>query len=124
MSDFDDSVLTGAFAEFRNESTQYVRPAGVAAAYDTVRARRRTRAIVTAALSALLVLGPAAAYAAIGHDSQRPPPSDVADDPTPATEPTTPPTTSPSASPLATTPPAVPDGRISRAELGRATLKI
>ncbi|GAA3736818.1 hypothetical protein GCM10022225_19440 [Plantactinospora mayteni] len=125
MSDFDDKLLTGAFAEFRNEAMPRVKPVGVAAAYATVRGRRRTRTITTVVLAVLFVVGPVTAYAAVGHDSQRPPPSEVADTPTPQPEPTTPPATMPSsATATATTPPAAPDGRISQAELGRTTLEI
>ncbi|MFC6015481.1 hypothetical protein ACFP2T_04615 [Plantactinospora solaniradicis] len=71
--DSDDERLTSAFARFRNSATPLVRPAGVAAAHATVRGRTRVRAITTSALAVLLVVGPVAAYAAVGTEPGRAP---------------------------------------------------
>ncbi len=117
MADFDDDLLTGAFAEFSDEVSRYVRPAGTAAAHQAVRHRRRVRTAVVGAVAALLIAGPAAAFAAVGVDRHGPP-QHVTTSPS-ATSPSPEPT--PSAS---TGEPPAPDGRISADVLRSATLDI
>ncbi|MGC9671484.1 hypothetical protein ACNTMW_33695 [Planosporangium sp. 12N6] len=124
MADIDDDVLiTGAFASFRNEATPHVKPAGVAAAQETVRHRRRVRTIAATTLAALVVAGPAVAYAAINADPHGPP-SQVATSQSPTPEPSTSAAPAPSASAGPSSPPAAPDGRISEQELKHATLDL
>jgi hypothetical protein len=100
----------------------YVRPPGVAEAYETVRRRRRNRLVAAGVLGAALVLGPAAGLAlANGPDARTP----TADHPTPPpTTPTPSPTPTAPASPSAGPTGAPPDGRISLAQLTAAPLEI
>ncbi len=98
----------------------YVRPPGVAAAYETVRRRRRNRLVATGVLAAALVLGPAAGLALANGPDGRP---RIADQPTPSPTASSPAPTasaSPSAGPTGTPP----DGRISLAQLTAAPLDI
>jgi hypothetical protein len=123
MADFDERLVAGVFADFREEVATYVKPAGIAAARETVHHRHRVRMIAATALAALVVAAPVVAYAASSGHSHGPPavtggtPSATSsrgvDQASPA----------PSA-PSTGTAPAPPDGRISKAELGNATLDI
>ncbi|GAA2686759.1 DUF6636 domain-containing protein [Actinoplanes palleronii] len=104
MPDFDDQILTSAFAEFRDEAAPYVRPDGVAATSATVRTRKRNRAVALSVLALLVIAVPVAAGATADGDSHGPP-SQVAA----STEFTTAPTTSPtSPAPAQTSPSAIP----------------
>ncbi|GAA3232758.1 hypothetical protein ACFO1B_21180 [Dactylosporangium siamense] len=118
MPDFaDDDLLTSAFADFNSEASTYVKPAGTTAARATVQHRRKVRTIAASTLAALAIATPMAAYAASGSDSNGPPATPGG---SPSVVQTTPaaPTTEASATPSA------PDGRISKADLGNATLSI
>jgi hypothetical protein len=123
MADFDDHLLAHAFADFRDDVAPYVKPAGTAVAHDTVHRRHRVRMIAATTLAALVVAAPVVAYAVSGDDSHGPPavtggspsgtPSDVSDPASPA--PSDPPSQTVS---------VTPDGRISKADLDKATLDI
>ncbi|GAA2363361.1 hypothetical protein [Dactylosporangium salmoneum] len=117
--DHDDQLLTNAFAGFRDEVTPYVKPAGTAAARATVQHRHKVRAVAASGLAALAIAVPVVAYAAGGAKSNGPP-AVPADSPSVVVT-----TTSPAApSPDASTTPAAPDGRITKADLGNATFNI
>ncbi|MFG2044032.1 hypothetical protein [Dactylosporangium sp. NPDC048998] len=119
MPDFDnDDLLTGAFADFRSEVSTYVKPAGTAAARATVQHRHKVRTIAASTIAALAIATPVAAYAAAGSDSNGPPATPAAS--TSAVETTTSPAAPATASPTA----SAPDGRISKTDLGNATLSI
>lgn len=123
--DFDDKLLAGAFAEFRDEAVPYVKPAGTAAAHATVRGRKRAHAITVTTLAALFVVGPITAYATVDGDPHGPPPTAIGESGSPTPTPsasTSGPTVS--GTPAGTGRTQTPDGRISTAELGRATLEI
>ncbi|GAB3868102.1 hypothetical protein [Dactylosporangium cerinum] len=120
MPDFtDDDLLTSAFADFSNEASTYVKPAGTTAARATVQHRRKVRTIAASTLAALAIATPVAAYAAGGGESNGPPA-------TPGDSPSVVQTTTPPASPTteASATPSAPDGRISKTDLGKATLSI
>ena len=121
MADFDDQLLASAFANFRDEVAPHVKPAGTAAAHETVHRRHRVRLIAATTLAALVVAAPVAAYAAIGGDSHGPPA--VPGDSPSATSTDVTASPAPSASPTDTVS-AAPDGRISKADLGKARLDI
>ncbi|WP_328654988.1 hypothetical protein OG598_14825 [Micromonospora sp. NBC_00330] len=126
MANFDDQMLAGVFAEFRNEVAPYVRSGGAAAAHETVRHRKRVRAIAATALAALFVVAPVTAYAAMSGDSHGPP-AQVGESQSPTPGPSTPGPSSPeptTVAPSGGASPKVPDGRISKAELDDATLDI
>ncbi|MFY1674721.1 hypothetical protein ACN27G_33105 [Plantactinospora sp. WMMB334] len=121
MADFDDELLTAAFAEFRAGTTPQVRPAGAAAAYATLRGRRRNRMVAAGVLAALVVAGPTTGYVMVNRDPHGPP-VDVGESSTPT--PTTAAPTSPPPTGRTGTPSAALDGRISRAVLDGATLDL
>lgn len=123
MADFDDQLLAGAFAAFRDEVAPHVRPAGTAAAQETVHRRHRVRIIGATTLAALVVAAPVAAYAAIGGDSHGPPAVPGDSPSATSTDVTDPASSEPSAPPTETMSPA-PDGRISKADLGKSRLDI
>jgi hypothetical protein len=108
----DDALLSSAFAEFSDELAPYVRPAGTAAAYETVRFRRRVRTGVTIGAAALLLAVPVTAYAVTAGDPDSPPvepgtPSPTAEaSPSPSPEPEPSPSQEPPVSP---SPPEVPE---------------
>ncbi|HEV7707619.1 MAG TPA: hypothetical protein VGP16_05450 [Asanoa sp.] len=109
MPDFDDDPrLAHAFAALRREVAPYVTPPGSAAAYVSVRHRRRVGAAAITTAAVLLVGGPAVGFAAASNDSvPTPPPVVVTQTPTPAhTAPATP-TPTPT-TPTATKAPSVP----------------
>ncbi|WP_432982108.1 hypothetical protein [Dactylosporangium sp. CA-233914] len=119
MADFDDQLLAGAFADFRDEVAPHVKPAGTAAAHETVLRRHRVRMIAATTLAALVVAAPVVAYAAAGDDSHGPP-AVTGDSPSATSGPA-----SPESSGSATgTVSAAPDGRISKTDLAKATLDI
>ncbi|MET8909783.1 hypothetical protein [Micromonospora sp. NPDC004551] len=126
MSEFDDILVSGEFAAFREAYAPAVHPAGTTAVRETVRRRRRRTAVVTAAAAVLAVAIPVGANAAL-HRSEPPPgpaqtvsptPSDTSASPSP---PSLSPTPSPStASPTRPTP----DGRITRSQLLAARIDL
>lgn len=94
---------------------------GTAAAHKTVRNRKRVRALAATALAALFVVGLVAVYAAVSGDSHGPPAQiGESHDPTPGSSPPEPTTAATSGGAT----PKAPDGRISKAQLGEATLDI
>ncbi|MEV0397770.1 hypothetical protein [Polymorphospora rubra] len=111
MAEYDE--IDHAFADLRGEVFERVLPAGPAAVRTTVRRRRHRAAVTGATVAVLLVAGPVAGYAALQDPVQRPE-TGATGAPTerPATLTPTLPAPTVSASPS-----AVPDGRISRAEL-------
>ncbi|MEV6928673.1 hypothetical protein AB0M46_29860 [Dactylosporangium sp. NPDC051485] len=121
MPDFDndDELLANAFAGFRNEVTPYVKPAGTAAAHATLRHRNKVRAVAASGLAALAIAVPMVAYAAGGGESNGPP-ALPADSPSVVVTSTSPAAPSPDAS----TTPAAPDGRITKADLSNATFNV
>lgn len=121
MTDFDDQLLARAFADFRDEAAPHVKPAGTAAAHETVHRRHRARMIAATTLAALVVAAPVAAYAAIGGDSHGPPAVSGGSASATSTDMTASP--EPSASASDTVSPAT-DGRISTADLDNARLDI
>ncbi|MER7004516.1 hypothetical protein ABT297_15910 [Dactylosporangium sp. NPDC000555] len=125
MADFNDQFLASAFAEFRGEVEPHVKPAGTAAAHDTVHRRHRVRMITATALAALAVAAPVAAYAAVTGDPHGPPPAVTGDAPSdlPSATSSDPASLEPSVAP-AVAGSAAPDGRISKADLSNATLNI
>ncbi|MBU8857182.1 MULTISPECIES: hypothetical protein [unclassified Micromonospora] len=122
MTEPDDILVGGEFAEFRAAYTPVVHPAGTAAVRRTVRRRRRRTAVVTAAAVVLAVVIPVGANAAL-HRRPGPPPAPAQTvTPTPS-ESTSPPPSTPPPSTAASTP-GVPDGRITRSQLLAARLDL
>jgi hypothetical protein len=120
VADFhEDALVAGAFAAFRSDVAPYVRPAGTAAAHETVRHRRRVRAVAATTLAVLVIGAPVVAYAAINGDPHGPPVVPASGGPSPEPSQT-------SASPSSTSSPvpSAPDGRIARADLDGATLTV
>lgn len=121
MTEPEDILVGAEFAAYREGLLDAVRPVGPTAVRAAVRRRRRRTAVVAATTVALAVAVPVVANAAL-----RPPPARPAETPTPVA-PTPSATTGPSATatpgPSAPAPtsasatPAVPDGRLTRAEL-------
>ncbi|MEV4410568.1 hypothetical protein [Catellatospora sp. NPDC049609] len=109
MSEFDDDLLTTAFAEYRSETNPLIKPTGTGAAYRTVQHRKRVRttAVAACALTAVLVGG--GAYASFTAGPVTPPqPGASSAAPSPVTSLSPSPEPSPSASPstsVATSPP-------------------
>ncbi|MFE9688594.1 hypothetical protein [Micromonospora sp. NPDC005806] len=124
MTEFEDILVSGEFAAFREAHAPDVRPAGPAEVRRTVRRRRRRAVIATAAVVALAVALPVAANAALQNrrapapaESVKPTPSERTPSPTPSATPSpTPSTVGPTA--------AAPNGRISRAQLLAARLDL
>ena len=120
MPDFtDDDLLTSAFADFGSEVSTYVKPAGTTAARAAVQHRRKVRTIAASTFAALAIATPVAAYAAAGSESNGPPA-------TPADSPSAVQTTTSPAAPTTAASETVeaPDGRVSKTDLGKATLSI
>lgn len=118
----DNTYLDSQFAAYRNELITDVTPAGPGAVRATVRHRRRVAATTGAVVAAVLIVGPAAGYAALSRGPAPPNPGTTTA-PTPSTSPTpsTTPPPSPSASPSSTT---APENRISRTELLRTKVTL
>jgi hypothetical protein len=123
MADFDDQLLASAFADFREEVAPYVKPAGTAAARETVHRRHRVRMIAATTLAALVVTAPVVAYAASSGDSHGPP-AVTGDSPSATSSDGSGPASPEPSAPATDTLSAPPDGRISKADLGQATLDI
>ncbi|GAA3449483.1 hypothetical protein [Dactylosporangium matsuzakiense] len=123
MADFDDQILAGAFADFRNEVAPHVKPAGTAAAQQTVHRRHRVKTIAATTLAALAIAAPVVAYAAVG-DSNGPPPVVPGESATVAPTEAAPTTADSPTTPAASQSSAAPDGKISKTDLGKATLDI
>ncbi|MEU4479677.1 hypothetical protein AB0F68_16710 [Micromonospora sp. NPDC023966] len=123
MTEFEDILVSGEFAAFREAYAPAVQPAGTTAVRETVRRRRRRTAVVTAAAVVLAVAIPVGANAALNRRPGPPPgPAQTATpSPSESTASPTPPTPTPStASPT----PAAPDGRITRSQLLAARLDL
>lgn len=112
--------LDDFFADYRAGLTPEIVPAGPGAVRTTVRRRRRIAATAVVATAIVLVAAPVAGYAAFNGAGPEPAPG-TSSTPTPE-QTTATPTPSPSAS--RTTPPAVPDGRITRADLLKARVDL
>lgn len=112
MPDHIDDLLNASIASLRAEITPRIKPDGTAAVRATVQHRHRVRVITVSSLAAVLVLGPAAAYAALGFDRDGTPPVTTTPDPT--VRPTIP----------ATSAPPLPDGRIPAEQLRSSTLDV
>jgi hypothetical protein len=98
VSDYqDDARLSNAFAGFRDELVPQVRPAGTAAAVETVRFRRRVRVVTAAAAVAFLLAVPVTAYAVTNGGPDGPPVEPATPSPTTEVEPS--PSPAPSTSP-------------------------
>jgi hypothetical protein len=122
MSDleFDDSVIAGAVADYREETMPYIRPAGAGAAFATVSHRRKVRAAGIAGIVAVAMIGTGTAYAALSREENGPPDVGV----TVSASPSAPPSTaapSTSAGPSATGTAA---GRHGPDDLSNATLNL
>ncbi|MDG4754364.1 hypothetical protein O7630_25825 [Micromonospora sp. WMMD718] len=122
MTEPDDILIGGEFAEFRTAYTPVVHPAGTAAVRRTVRRRRRRTAVVTAAAVVLAVVIPVGANAALDRRPGPPPAPAQTVTPTPS-ESTSPPPSTPPPSTAGSTP-AAPDGRITRSQLLAAQLDL
>ena len=112
-----DDDLDHLFAGFRAGGPLVV-PAGPGAARAVLRHRRRVHAMTGGAAAALLLVAPAVALVTVDDRPERPNVSDTGapTPPSPSLSPTPVPSTAPT--------PVVPDGRISTAQLGRATLDV
>ncbi|WP_431931697.1 hypothetical protein [Micromonospora sp. RP3T] len=118
MTEPDDILVGGEFAEFRAAYVPVVHPAGTAAVRRTVRRRRRRTTVVTAAAVVLAVAVPVGASGAL-HRRTGPPPTPaqtVTPSPSETTSSPPPPPTTPAPS-TAGPSRAAPDGRISRSQL-------
>ncbi|SCF17408.1 hypothetical protein [Micromonospora mirobrigensis] len=134
MIEPEDLIVGAELAAYREAVVPAVRPAGPGAVRATVRRRRRRTAVVTAAAVVLAVAVPVAGRAALDRDPGPPVPgparsvepapsvtpsgnpSSVPTPSTPATATATP-TGSPEPAGSASSSPAAPDGRISKAQL-------
>jgi hypothetical protein len=115
MDDFDDTILSHAFADLRDEVGPQVRPAGIGAAQQTVRQRRRVRVtVIAAAIAVLALVVPAGAFAALGAGPGRTPQVGTSTSPSPS---------SPSPSGSDSSSPA-PDGHITHDQLKNAKLTV
>ncbi|MGC4744088.1 hypothetical protein ACLQ28_00255 [Micromonospora sp. DT201] len=110
MPDFD-AQLDAEFSKYRETMLPAIAPDGPAAVRHIVRRRRRRAAVAVAVALVVAVTVPVAGQVGLRRDSG----------PAPATAPPTP---SDSPSPVVSSPPAVPDGRIDRAELLAATVDL
>ncbi len=122
MTEPDDILVGGEFAEFRAAYAPVVHPAGTAAVRRTVRRRRRRTAVVTATAVVLAVVIPVGANAALDRRPGPPPAPAQTVTPTPSVS-TSPSPSTPPPSTAGSTPPA-PDGRITRSQLLAARLDL
>jgi hypothetical protein len=122
MSDFDrEFLLLDAVHEFRAEALPHVHPAGTGAVRATVRRRRQVRTVTLAALVAILVLAPVAAFAAIGGDRRPQPATTATASPSASPSAADSPSASPSATPSAT-PSSAPPAPDAPTDLSNATI--
>ncbi|MFE9200747.1 hypothetical protein [Micromonospora sp. NPDC007230] len=112
MTEFEDILVGGEFAAFREAYAPAVRPAGTDAVRETVRRRRRRTAVAAATAVVLAVVIPVGANAALVRRSDPPPAPAQTGEPTPTETPSPAPTPS-----VASSSPTPPDGRISRSDL-------
>ncbi|MEU8000683.1 hypothetical protein AB0B66_05905 [Catellatospora sp. NPDC049111] len=73
MTDFDDDLITDAFAGFAAGAAPSVRPIGAGAVRHTVKRRRARTTAALSVLGVLLLAAPALAYASLDRGSQGPP---------------------------------------------------
>ncbi|WP_412541189.1 hypothetical protein R8Z50_00780 [Longispora sp. K20-0274] len=120
MSEFDDlNLINDAFSDLRAETAPFVKPAGARQAHATVRHQRKVRTIVAGVVTVLAIAIPVAAFATVNRTDAPPTPGSTASvSPEPSA------TAAPSPSPTPTPATTVPDGRISLADLGNATLDL
>jgi hypothetical protein len=124
-SEFDDSLIAVAVAEYQDATMPYIKPAGTAAALATATHRRRVRSTAIAAIAAIAMVGTGTAYAALSRDGNAPPPdvgASVSASPASSASPTPSATAAPSGS-------ADPDaganaGRQGPNDLSHATLNL
>jgi hypothetical protein len=115
-----EPLLRDRFAAYRADLGPLIEAAGPDVARRTVQRRRRIAAAAAAALAVALIAAPIAAIAAYDRDAAPVVPAETGK-PTPTPAPTT--TTTPTATATASassppsSPPAAPDGRITRAQL-------
>ncbi|WP_329107024.1 hypothetical protein OG792_02705 [Micromonospora sp. NBC_01699] len=121
---YDDVALDAEFAAFRTGLLDRVTPPGPDAVRSTVRRRRRVATTGALALALVVIVGPVAGYAALNRTSPSPTGPIATDGPTPSPTPSTSPTPSAGPSVSASATPGAPDGRISRADLLRATVDL
>ncbi|BCJ71727.1 hypothetical protein CS0771_12710 [Catellatospora sp. IY07-71] len=114
MPDFDDDLISDAFAGFTAAAAPSVRATGTGAVRHTVKRRRARNTVALSVLGALLLAVPVAAYASMDRGSQGPPP--VAASPEV--------TVSPSPSPSPSAVPTGPDGRFTLSQLTAAKVEV
>ncbi|GAA1394648.1 hypothetical protein [Catellatospora coxensis] len=73
MTDFDDDLITDAFAGFAAAAAPSVRATGTGAVRHTVKRRRARTTAALSVLGVLLLAAPALAYASLDRGSQGPP---------------------------------------------------
>jgi hypothetical protein len=112
--------LDDFFADYRARLAPEIVPAGPGAVRTTVRRRRRIAATSAVVTAAVLVAAPVAGYAAFNNGSGPAPAPGGSS--TPAPEESTPTPTPPASA--SATPPAPPNGRISRAQLLAAAVDL
>ncbi|MGC5018929.1 hypothetical protein [Micromonospora sp. DT47] len=115
--------LTDAFTAFRSGGPLTV-PPGARAAREVVRRRRTARVTATGLMAATLIATPV--LAGVGDTDPRPPaPPTTSETPwAPPSATTGPPSASPTPSVTSTPSAPAPDGRISKEDLGNATLRL
>ncbi len=118
MHDFNDDLISDAFAGFSAAAAPSVRAAGTGAVRHTIKRRRTRNTIALSVVGALLLAVPVAAYASMDRGNQGPP--QVATSPEVTFSPS--PSPSPSARPSLT--PGGPDGRFTPAQLTSAKVDV
>ncbi|GII26111.1 hypothetical protein [Planosporangium mesophilum] len=118
MSEFEDLTLREAFSQFHEEARTVAPSQDIAGVRAIARRRRNTRTAVVGVAAALVIMAPVAAFAFTGR--QGGPPASVQ----PGGSGTPNPSASASPSTSSSAVPPAPDGKISLAELGNATLDI
>ncbi len=119
----NDDLMTSLFADVREETAGFIRPAGAAAAVATVRRRRRNQKIAGGVLALALVVGPVIGIAWANNRPDGTP--DVAD-PTPSVSASASPSApaSPSAGPSGSVSPSILDPGIPANQLRNMTLTV
>ena len=115
----DDAMLIATFAGYRAETMAGLPAQDLAGVQARARRRRTVRISAAAVAAALAIAVPAVGYAVAGPDDERTIPAPPAPSTTAPHQPAPVPSDQ-GPPPTTTTAPAVPDGRISASELGRA----
>lgn len=118
MTDFDDDLITDAFAGFTAAAAPAVHATGAGAVRHTVKRRRARTTAALSVLGVLLLAAPALAYASMDRGSQGPPNGTAASTPVPP-----PPSPSDPVSPSPTVP-AGPDGRFTMQQLTETKIPV